>query len=309
MNNALEILGFKNISIHEITWKDIKQKYRISALMYHPDKNNSLDAPDKFLKIQEAYEYLEKIWIFNENEIDIDIDNTEECNEYTKVLQSFIQILTKNEKINEILEKILFICEKKSISMLKHLENNKFKLIYGILYKFKNIFLLSDDFYNELEKIKEIQMNPSKKELDDLEIITLNITIDELWDNLVYKYVRDEEVYFVPIWHKGLIYEHNNVEFMFECSLNENNKIWIDEDNDIHQEVSYSILYIFEKSKKNEDIEVYYGKIPFTFSPEIIQFKSKQTIGWYKKGISKVMPDIYNISNKSDVFLHICLEN
>ena len=55
----------------------------------------------KFLKIQEAYEYLEKIWILNENEIEIDIDNTEECNEYTKVLQSFIQILTKNEKINE----------------------------------------------------------------------------------------------------------------------------------------------------------------------------------------------------------------
>jgi hypothetical protein len=313
MNNALEVLGFKDKSIHEITWKDIKQKYRISALMYHPDKNKSLDASTKFLQVQEAYEFLEKIWVFNENENGVEIDigttNNEEENEYMNILQSFFKIITKNEKINEILENVLFICEKKSISLLTTLDKNKFKLIYVILNKYRNVFLLTDEFYNELEKIKEIHMNPYKKEVEDLEIITINVTIDDLLDNLVYKYVREEEIYFVPTWHRELIYEYNNVEFMIECVLNENNKIWIDEENDIHQEITYSLLDIFEKSKNNENIEVYYGKKSFTFSPEIIQFKKKQTIGWFQKGIPKMMSDIYNISNKSDVFLHIFLEN
>jgi len=60
MNNALDILGFRDKPIDEIKWKDIKQKYHIYALMYHPDKNNSLDASNKFLQVKEAYEYLEK---------------------------------------------------------------------------------------------------------------------------------------------------------------------------------------------------------------------------------------------------------
>jgi hypothetical protein len=239
----------------------------------------------------------------------MDTTNTEEENEYMNILQSFFKIITKNEKINEILENVLFICEKKSITMLKQLDKYKFKLIYGILNKYKYVFLLTDEFYNELEKIKEIHIDPNKKEVEDLEIITLNVTIDNLLDNLVYKYVRDEEIYFVPTWHKELIYEHNNVEFMIECILNEKNRIWIDEENDIHQEITYSILYIFEKSKKNENIEIFYGKKSFSFSPEIIQIKSKQTIGWFQHGIPRIMTDIYDISNKSDVFLHIFLEN
>jgi len=50
-------------------------------------------------------------------------------------------------------------------------------------------------------------------------------------------------------------------------------------------------------------------KKKFTFSAEIIQFKQNQIIGWYEKGISKIMPDIHNISKISNVFLHIYLEN
>ena len=40
--------------------KNIKKQYRILALTYHPDKNNSPDASMKFQEIHEAYEYLIK---------------------------------------------------------------------------------------------------------------------------------------------------------------------------------------------------------------------------------------------------------
>ena len=37
---------------------DIKKAYRQLVLKYHPDKNNNIDAPDKFREIQVAYEVL-----------------------------------------------------------------------------------------------------------------------------------------------------------------------------------------------------------------------------------------------------------
>ena len=147
-----------------------------------------------------------------------------------------------------------------------------------------------------MEKIRE---NPSPIK-ETLEIITLKPTIDNLWDNLVYKYVREDQIYLVPLWHKELIYEHRQKEFAIECILDDA-EIWIDDENNIHKKQTFSILEIFGK----ESMEVFYGKRSFTFSPEILQLKSIQTIHWYKCGISKIMPD----TEKSDVYLHVYLHN
>lgn len=298
MNNALTTLGFADTKISEITWKDIKQKYKIYALMYHPDKNRTVDTSAKFLEIQEAYEYLEKRWEMGEEE-----EETEENgngNTYMDLIHSVLNVLAKNEKINDILEKILSICETKSIHLLENLDNRKFNIAYVILKKYRNLFYLSDDFYLEMEKIKESYKNTN------IEVITLYPTIDDLWDHLVYKYIREDQVYLVPLWHKELIYEHNQKEFMVECSLKpiDGINIWIDEENNIHQSCVYSILDIFEKEK----IDVYYGKKCFTISPEVLQLKKIQTLCWHGEGISKLMPDIHNITKKSDVYLHVYLE-
>lgn len=301
MNDALILLGFSDSKISEISWKDIKQKYRIYALMYHPDKNKSEDASNTFLEIKEAYEYLEKRWNKEEVEIDNELPK-ENDNSYNNILHSVLNILAKNQKINEILENILSICENQSIYIIENLDKRKFNLVYVILNTYKTVFCLSDNFYQEMEKIK-MNKNHLFNNPDPLEIITLKPTIDEIWDNLVYKYTRENQIYYVPLWHKELIYEYNKTEFIIECILEDDN-IWIDEENNIHQEQTFSMLDIFEK----EIIEVCYGKNYFTFSPEIIQLKPKQTIVWYQKGISKIMPDIQNISKKSDVYLHINLQ-
>lgn len=302
MDKAFNILGIQDKS--NVTWQEIKQKYRLYALMYHPDKNNSEDASIKFLEVKEAYEYLEEKF---KNNMDLkddytQIEESDISSSYTDILQHVLGVLSKNQKINEILERVLSICEEKSIKLLRNIEFRKFQMIYSILKKYKQIFSLSHYFYEELEKIKENHVTQT-----NVEVVTLKPTIDDLWNHLVYKLVRDNETYLVPLWHKELIYEHNKKEFIVECILDESN-IWIDEDNDIHQEITYDISVIYEKMKKEELIEINYGKKIFTFSPEIIQFKKKQTIGWYEKGISKIMPDIHNISKLSNVFLHLIIE-
>ena len=126
MDKALQILGIQDKS--NITWKDIKQKYRCYALMYHPDKNNSEDASTKFLEVKGAYEYLEEIWKDNMDRTEdyIQIDESIISNSYTDILQHVLGVLSKNQKINDMLEKVLSICEEKSIQLLKNINGKQF---------------------------------------------------------------------------------------------------------------------------------------------------------------------------------------
>lgn len=51
---ACKILGIRTTADFEA----ISKAYRRKCLKYHPDKNHSLDAPEKFLKVKTAYEFL-----------------------------------------------------------------------------------------------------------------------------------------------------------------------------------------------------------------------------------------------------------
>ena len=295
---ALQTLGLANQD--EVTWQDIKQQYRMYALMYHPDKNKSEDAPAKFLEKKEAYEYLEKHW--REEDEDILLQNTREGNTYQDILQYVLgNILAKNEKVHEILDKILLVCEKQSIQIIEKLEDRKFRILYSILTKYKHIFFLSDDFYLELEKIY--------LERNSLETIELHPTINDMWNHLVYKLQKDRETFLVPLWHPELVYEHKGKEFMVKCVFqNEPKKyIWIDDENNIHQEKTYNIHHILDASEMKQNIEVYYGERKFEFAPNQLRIQPSQTIKWAKQGISKVVEDIQDITHKSDVYLHVYL--
>ena len=67
-NEAIEILNLNDEKICEL---NIKKKYRVLALLYHPDKNKNEDANEKFQKINEAYNCL-----MNNENINIVISST-----------------------------------------------------------------------------------------------------------------------------------------------------------------------------------------------------------------------------------------
>jgi hypothetical protein len=296
MEKALKTLEIKKTE--KITWQIIKQQFRTLAVKYHPDKNKSEDANNRFTEIRDAYDYLEEKWKDKE-----DIIIEENTNKYQEILNYILEsILVNNDRINVVLEKLLSVCEKQSVQILEKIDTRKFRIMYAILKKYKTIFLLSDYFYDELERIH-------KDKNEYIETIQLNPTINDLWDHLVYKLVKDEEVYLVPLWHQELVYEHKGNEFKVECILNsENENIWIDDDNNIHQQVIFNINEILEISKKREDIQIMYGCKLFTIPAQKLYIKPYQIIKWAYEGISKISNDIQNISKKTDVYLHVYLE-
>ena len=54
-NTAIKLLDLDKELINE---SSIKKKYKFMALKYHPDKNKSINATNKFNEIKDAYEYL-----------------------------------------------------------------------------------------------------------------------------------------------------------------------------------------------------------------------------------------------------------
>ena len=78
------------------TKKDIKKKYRLLCLKYHPDKNNGNDT--KFKDIKEAYDVLiddEKRKLYNIQRIFKNIDFTED--DYQLLQKYYHQLIDSNE--------------------------------------------------------------------------------------------------------------------------------------------------------------------------------------------------------------------
>ena len=155
-NKACKYLEFKkNDEINENT---IKKQYRMLALTYHPDKNNSPDAKKKFQMINEAYQYLLSYEGYNNSN---DISE----NDYSNILFYFLNsiISEENNFMHVIINKINNLCEDKAIEYLKTLDTNLLFKIYDILFKYKNTFHMKANFIDEVKKIIKEKQKMMKK--------------------------------------------------------------------------------------------------------------------------------------------------
>ena len=302
---ALQLLGFyNNEDISEI---ELRQRYRMYALMYHPDKNEAEDASLKFLEIKEAYDVLQTY--MDNKHIRLSEVREDEMT-YHRILKEYLGIQIVDDKINDILDNLLSVCEKQSILILEKIEGKKFEMMYSILKKYRHVFFLSEHFYQQMELIYERKT----KQHTNPEIIELYPTINDLIQHMVYKLNRNDEIYLVPLWHHELIYEDKNTgnEFIVRCIPNIGNDYWIDEQNNIHCNKIYDINYVFEKSGKKEQIEVAFGDYKSVFfNPwELKIISTPQIIRWKKEGIYIPETELeLNINTKkADILLYISLQ-
>ena len=306
---ACETLGINgDITITE---ELLKKQYRINALRNHPDKSSAPDATLRFQQINAAYQYLLKDLHFmsmdeNDTDDDTETEYTEDINvtnSYASILMSFVKNIVKNDVPNNkiyhiILQKISNTCEKKALEMVEKIDKNVLIKVYEIIQNYRETLHFSTDFIN---KIKEV----INKKIEKDECIILNPTLDDLFENNLYKLCVNGFTYIVPLWHDELVYDNSGNDIYVKCFPLLTENITIDNKNNIHVCLTYDIKEILKK----EYITFYLGKKEFEIEPRELTVEKMQTITLKGEGISKINTiDIYDVSKKGNVVLHITLE-
>jgi len=280
----------QNIKIGEI-----KQQYKIYALKYHPDKNKSPNSTEKFQEIHTAYEYLC-------NNVDSDDDSDTSDKSYSNILFKFLESIIPIDKDSQIMyliiEKISKVCENKSVDFLEKLDKEVLIKILNLIKMNKEILHINNNYIELIESVI------NKKSQND-EVIILNPTLEDLFDNNLYKLTVDNQTYIVPLWHHELIYENNNRDIYVKCNPILPDNIEIDDINDIHVYKQYSIKELW--GKDTFEVDIYDKKIQLEV--DRLKLMRHQTIIMTKSGISRVnLKNIYDVSMVSTIYIHVTLD-
>lgn len=282
----------------DINVKELKQRYKIYALKYHPDKNKSSNATEKFQELNSAYEFLSKHCKQNTDSHEMFGSNMSYSNILFTFLKTVIPIDKDTDVINIIIQKISKLCESKSIDFLEKLDKEILIKIFKIIKKNKDVFNINDDY---IQLIESVITNKTK----DDEIIIINPSLDDLFNHNLYRLTISNETYIIPLWHHELMYDNNDRNIYIKCNPVLPEDIDIDDNNNIHIYRTFKISELWGKDMF--EINVYNRK--YTIETNKLNFQPNQLVHIPKAGISRVnTKDMLNISNLSTVIFHIQLE-
>ena len=318
---AMETMEIEMDEITKLTLGILKKKYHRLALLNHPDKNgNSIEAKEKFQKIGEAYEVLKRELVLL-NPLDEENSQTQSPSMgsgYSSVLNMFLESILQgkyNEFILSTIKDIVLGVKEISIKMFDKLDRETTLVIYDFILKYKNILHVSDSI---LTLLREIILEKFK----DIQIYILNPSIDDLFENNVYKLEINKTLYFVPLWHGELYFDAimednkeeeernvgkflspNEYDIIVKCIPDLPPHMNIDENNNLYVNVNIPFQTSLLKEKS---IPIYLGKKRFDIEIERLLIKEKQTYVFKKMGISVINEsDMYNIERKGDVYVKI----
>ena len=310
---ALNLLDIKDIELTNLTTEYVKRKYHKMALRWHPDKNgNTSDATKRFQRINEAHTYLSKELTKDNSSIFEEFvsssDSKDEKNMYTSLLSVFISNILKTETnvMKQVLTKIIkdiVINGYKVISMklIEELDKDKSIELYNFLCKYKNLLHINNDTLELVSSlIKEKYKNDS--------VYVLNPSIDDLFENNIYKLYVNGLLFLVPLWHTEMYFDDtlgNDIIVICRPELPEH--ISIDENNNIH----YNLLVPFEKDmiinqSSKDDLIINIGKRDFKIPLNKLYIKEEQIYTLKGQGITKIIEDdVYNVSCKCDIIVKV----
>jgi hypothetical protein len=298
LKEALDVLEIENIST--LTLDRLKKRYHKKALQNHPDKNgNTQESTQHFQRIQEAYELLKReISILNgdtNQQQSVEASNVG----YNAILHLFIDGILKgkyNDFILNIVKDIVSGCREISLKLFEDMNKEQSLAIYNFIVKYKQLLRISED---TLEKVREILVNKFK----DMQIYVLNPSINDLFQNNVYKLDIDNKLYFVPLWHSELYFDS---DIIVKCNPELPDNVEIDEENNliITERISHNNTIASLFVEKSRPIKI--GDYSFELPMDQLFVRQYQTFILRGKGISKIVEnDIYKVEDKADIIVKI----
>jgi curved DNA-binding protein CbpA len=303
---ALEILeiDMSDKKYSDINLEYLKKQYHKLALQNHPDKNgNTKESKEKFQAINEAYDYLKREIKFEDNEA----KSTTTSTVYVDILQSFLSEIFAgkyNDKFFEIIKKI--IVKKIPNKLFKELNKEMAFDIYNFLSKYKNILHINQELLDNLMEIVK------KKYEDVMEYYKLNPSIDDLFENNVYKLYVNDQLFLVPLWHNELYFEsselNNFKEIIVSCEPELSKNITIDDNNNLIVKIEFDSNRLPNLIINDGKIFFNIGKKEFYVPVNKLYMKQTQYYRIKNEGLSKINEnDIYDVSTKSDIIVNINL--
>jgi hypothetical protein len=304
--DAFEIL---QIDYEELTLDNLKKQYRKMALKHHPDKNgNTKESNEKFKKINEAYDYLNKELketnLYHDEESDEVSFNNQDKDIYFNVLKNFISSVMKGKYtdiITKIVNDILITGKQLSLKLFEDLDKDTALNIFYFLSKYRSIIHLNNEL---LDKVRQIVVN----KYENVELYILNPSINDLLQNNFYKLYVSNELYLVPLWYNESYYDGSGCEIIVICEpelpreiqLDDDNNLYIEKTINAHTELPNMIL----QSNENK-IEIKIGNKILLIPLSNLYIKKKQYFTFKNAGISKVKNNLYDVEDKSDIIVKI----
>ena len=305
----------------------LRQQYRRMALKYHPDKNKTPDAGERFRDIHSAYQYLSAYTGANssyDTESDCDSDCGSEDDglpewystqpppsvaSYKSIFGRFVkQVFHQHPLVRLVLHKISNVCEASSLEYLRKMDKTILIQIYETAQQYNDVFQFSEHF---LLSLREMIQEKSKQE----ECVILHPLLGDLFNEQLYKLSHNGQTFIIPLWHNELVYDVSGVDLTVRCCPVLPDNIELDEHNNLLVHLSYSVGELWNVSsvavyldttQKQKHSETRHC---VRFNPAELRLLPFQTIVLKQQGIPRIhTKQIYDVSNKSDIILHIHLK-
>lgn len=321
---AFKILEIPDPGSASLSGETLRQQYRRMALKYHPDKNKTPDAGERFRDIHSAYQYLYSYVDENtsyDTESDYHSDNESEDDQtewystqpppsvasYKSIFGRFVkQIFNQHPLVRLVLHKISNVCETTSLEYLHKMDKSILIQIYETIQQYNDVFHFSEHF---IQSLREMIHEKTKQE----EYVILHPLLDDLFNQQLYKLTHSGQTFIIPLWHNELVYDVSGVDLTVRCSPVLPENIELDEQNNLLVHLSYSVGELWNVSSVSVHLDTTqkHSKTPhcIQFNPAELRLLPFQTIILKQQGIPRIhTKQIYDVSNKSDIILHIHLK-
>ncbi len=276
------------------TEKDIRAAYYKAALKFHPDKNDSKEAAERFKEINRAYTYLQEY-----SNIHVEDDNDLS---YLSIIKKCITTMVPELKWDDLfldttINNIITDCQKVSLHVFDHLSKEKSLEIYSFLVTYKDILHLSEDILQKMLSIIH------SKSLHD-NIIILNPNITDLLEDQIYKLDIFNKQFYVPLWHNEVIFDISGNDLIVKSIPELEKNIVIDNDNNVHCNRTISLQDCFDQSH----LKINFGEKLFEIPVAELFIREEQIYILQHKGILLAdHADLYNTQKRGHIFVHLTL--
>ena len=283
LSRACNILNIKG----SISLCDIKKKYYRAALSCHPDRNNDANSTAAFQELSDAYNFLCM-------HLEVDEVIEDECS-YLSIIERFIkEMVGSNYDINTI-NSIINGCKNLSIKAFENTDKKTALKLFGYIELFAESLKIDK---TTIDSIREIIKNKIKND----ELYILNPSVDNLLNGDIYILKKENDTYYVPMWHDEITYDLSNISLIVKCIPNLPKHMYIDEKNNLHVNIVTNISKLLD----HNELSIQIGKKVFNISTAELKIMKFQTHIISDVGIPLInTSDIFTYDKNGDIIFHL----